>query len=134
LLPEGGLEEGGGAAADEDGAEGVVLGEGCECGEFFAESVGEWLLAVSGVDEAVEIAVVALVEAEWDVDVEVSCWGEYGVVEELSDDGCGGAAFELLEGCGHTRLSCGAAGRDRLAGCVVRGEDLRTGDWTVLRG
>lgn len=68
-LPQLWAEERWSAAADEDGVEGFacVGGEGAE---FGIEAGGEGFLAVAGVDDAVEVAVVALVEAEGDVDVE----------------------------------------------------------------
>ena len=48
---------------------------GCEGGEFGGEAVDEGGLAVAIVYEAVKIAVVALVEAKRDVDVERGHWG-----------------------------------------------------------
>jgi len=71
--PEGQGEEGRRAAADEDGGEpGIPVGPWGDGAEFGLERVDECLLLVTGVDEGVKIAVVALVEAEGDVDVEGS--------------------------------------------------------------
>ena len=74
-VPEFWLEERGCAASCEDGAElwggAGLLGDGVGlAGEVFDELVGEGGLAVVAVDDGVEIAVVAFVVAEGDMDVE----------------------------------------------------------------
>jgi hypothetical protein len=66
--PEVRAKEGGRAAADED--RGEVGGMGGQEAELFDEALDEEGLPVVGVDEAVEVAVVALVEAERDVEIE----------------------------------------------------------------
>jgi len=84
--PEVDAEEGGGAASNEDGADGV--GGGREGGEFTYESVGEGRLSVAGIDDGVEVAVVALVEAEGDVEIEGPRAGRVGV--EVAEGRSGG--------------------------------------------
>jgi hypothetical protein len=63
-----GFEEGGGAAADEDGFERAC--EWCDGVEFEFETVEECVLTVLAIDDGVEIAVVAFVGAEGDVKVQ----------------------------------------------------------------
>ena len=70
LREEVGREEGGGSASDEDGVEGGVVREGGDGLEFGDGSVGECFLSVLSVHDGVEVAVVAFVDAEGDVDIE----------------------------------------------------------------
>ena len=65
-----GVEEGGGSPSDEDGVECGVVGEGGDGAEFGDGAAGEGGLSVLAVDDGVEVAVVAFVDAEGDVDVE----------------------------------------------------------------
>jgi hypothetical protein len=61
-------EKAGGSSADENGGE--WAGVWSEGAEFIPKALGELALAVLRINDAVKIAVMALVEAEGDVDVE----------------------------------------------------------------
>ena len=69
FLPERWSEEGWGAAADEYSARRRVA-EGREGAHFIDEAIDEGGVAVGVVDDGIEVAVMALVEAKWDVEIE----------------------------------------------------------------
>ena len=96
--PEVDAQERGGSAADEDGGERRAGGGGAPCPQLADEPVGEGLLAVAGVDDGVEVAVVALMGAEWDVKIERPDGpGASPRVREGPDFGRGQASGPLLE-------------------------------------
>ena len=119
-VPVCGLEEGWGAAADEDGVEGCwVLGrEAREGVEFSEHAIGEGGLAVLAINDGVEVAVVALVIAEGDVEVEGAGMG--AALERL-EHGAGG-------GCRRARALLG----ERVAGIVHASGPPDRGCWISI--
>lgn len=99
------------AAADEDGVDGASgpMTQGLEFGD---QAVDERGLAVAVVNDAVEVAVVAFVEAKWDMDVE----------------GCGGVPRGVRER-GFKACAVGSGNREGKDGRGRRRRRLRVGIW-----